>query len=130
MSSNCLSINSSKNQLIWFVAPQQLWKLDIMILEVNFPQFTFSASVRHHISVTFLASQSISPTLHAPTSNSGTSGPFAYTLTSIIPASVCFSIDYCNSPHIGLPKICLTPRVCPLSFCQIDCLSSKILPHL
>ena len=46
MSSNRLSLNSSKTQLIWFGTPQQLLKLDFLLLSERFPQFTFSTSVR------------------------------------------------------------------------------------
>src|SRR6188768_4055285 len=46
MSSNRLSLNSSKTQLIWFGTPQQLKKLDYALLSERFPRFTFSSSVR------------------------------------------------------------------------------------
>src|SRR5688572_11237508 len=46
MSSNRLSLNSFKTQLIWFGKPQQLLKLDYNLLSEKFPHFTFSSSVR------------------------------------------------------------------------------------
>jgi hypothetical protein len=46
MSSNRLSLNSSKTQLIWLGTPQQLQKLDYSLLSDKFPSFVFSSSVR------------------------------------------------------------------------------------
>src|ERR1043165_477372 len=46
MSSNRLSLNASKTQFIWFGTPQQLRKLDFVLLSEKFPLFTFSSSVR------------------------------------------------------------------------------------
>src|SRR5678815_893665 len=50
MSSNRLSLNSSKTQLIWFGTPQQLLKLDYNLLSEKFPHFTFSSLSLIHIS--------------------------------------------------------------------------------
>src|SRR5678815_5243331 len=53
MSSNRLSLKSSKTQLIWLGTPQQLLKIDFSLLSENFPKFTFSTSVRDlHVGVT------------------------------------------------------------------------------
>src|SRR6218665_3253926 len=46
MSSNRLSLNSAKTQLIWFGTPQQLLKLDHALLSDRFPHFTFQTTVR------------------------------------------------------------------------------------
>src|SRR6218665_3236649 len=46
MSSNRLSLNPSKTQLIWLGTLQQLLKLDFALLAAQFPQFTFLTSVR------------------------------------------------------------------------------------
>src|SRR6218665_1561094 len=46
MSSNRLSLNPSKTQLIWLGTRQQLLKLDFALLAAQFPQFTFLTSVR------------------------------------------------------------------------------------
>src|SRR6218665_3804306 len=46
MSSNRLSLNSAKTQLIWFGTPQQLLKLDHALLSDRFPHFTFHNTVR------------------------------------------------------------------------------------
>src|SRR6218665_3124740 len=46
MSSNRLSLNSAKTQLIWFGTPQQLLKLDHALLSDRFPHFTFHTTVR------------------------------------------------------------------------------------
>ena len=47
MTSNRLSLNSSKTQFIWFGTPQQFQKLDFSLLSDNFLQFVglFSTSV-------------------------------------------------------------------------------------
>src|SRR6218665_3449094 len=45
-SSNRLSFNSAKTQLIWFGTPQQLLKLDHALLSDRFPHFTFHTTVR------------------------------------------------------------------------------------
>src|SRR5678815_4675834 len=79
MSSNRLSLNSSKTQLIWFGTPQQLQKLDFLLLAENFPQFSFSTSVRDFgFTLDSSLTLNISVSLHAPpTFNSGASGLFA-----------------------------------------------------
>src|SRR6218665_2569876 len=46
MSSNRLSLNPSKTQLICLGTRQQLLKLDLALLAAQFPQFTFLTSVR------------------------------------------------------------------------------------
>src|SRR6218665_2189657 len=46
MSSNRLSLNPSKTQLIWLGTRQQLRKLYFALLAAQFPQFTFLTSVR------------------------------------------------------------------------------------
>src|SRR6218665_3635773 len=47
MSSNRLSLNPSKTQLIWLGTHQQLLKLDFALLAAQFLQFTFLTSVRY-----------------------------------------------------------------------------------
>src|SRR6218665_2969630 len=44
MSSNRISLNSAKTQLIWFGTPQQLLKLDHALLSDRFPHFTCHTS--------------------------------------------------------------------------------------
>ena len=46
MSSNRLSLNASKTQFIWFGTPQQLLKIDFVLLLEIFPHLSFSSSVR------------------------------------------------------------------------------------
>ena len=46
MSSNRLSLNPSKTQLIWLGTHQQLLKLEFALLAAQFPQFTFLISIR------------------------------------------------------------------------------------
>src|SRR6218665_2561908 len=46
MSSNRLSLNSAKTQLIWFGTPQQLLKLDHALLSDRFSHLAFHTTVR------------------------------------------------------------------------------------
>ena len=46
LSSNRLSLNPNKTQLIWFGTRQQLVKIDYCILAEKFPSYAFSTSVR------------------------------------------------------------------------------------
>ena len=117
MSSNRLSLNSSKTQLIWFGTPQQLQKLDLLLLAENFPQFTFSTSVRD-LGVTLDSSLTFSEHITQLTRSSYFQlrrirairrSVSSSTLTSIVHAFVCSRIDYCNSVLIGLSKVRLSP---------------------
>ena len=56
MSSNRLSLNPSKTQLIWLGTRQQLLKLDFALLASQFPQFTFLTSA-HNIGATLESGQ-------------------------------------------------------------------------
>jgi len=117
MSSNRLSLNSSKTQLIWFGTPQQLLKLDFLLLSERFPQFTFSTSVRD-LGVTLDSSLTFSKHITNLTRSSYfqlrrlraiRKSVSLSTMTSIVHAFVCSRIDYCNSLLIGLPKVRLSP---------------------
>src|SRR6218665_487593 len=112
MSSNRLSLNSAKTQLIWFGTRQQLLKLDFPLLTNRFPSFTYSSNVRDlgvilDSSLTFsdhiltltrscyfqlrrlrAVRRSITPTVFA----------------TIVHAFIGSRIDYCNSLLMGLPK--------------------------
>jgi hypothetical protein len=117
MSSNRLSLNSSKTQLIWFGTPQQLLKLDYTLLSEKFPHFTFSSSVRD-LGVTLDCSLTFTEHI----SNLTRSSYFqlrrlrairrsvsSSTFTSIVHAFVCSRIDYCNSLLVGLPMVRISP---------------------
>src|ERR1043165_6212362 len=113
MSSNRLSLNSSKTQLIWFGTPQQLQKLDLLLLAGNFHQFTFSTSVRD-LGVTLDSSLTFSEHITQLTRSSYfplrritviRRSVSSSTLTLIVHAFVCSTIEYCNSILIGLPKV-------------------------
>src|SRR6218665_107453 len=117
MSSNRLSLNSAKTQLIWFGTPQQLLKLDHALLSDRFPHFTFQTTVRdlgvtldsaltfsHHISN--LTRSSYFQLSRLRTIRKAVSVSI---FTSIVHAFVCSRIDYCNSPLVGLPMTRLSP---------------------
>ena len=117
MSSNRHSLNSSKTQLIWFGTPQQLRKLDFVLLAENFPQFSFSTSVRD-LWITLDSSLTFSEHISNLTRSSyfqlrrlrAIRGSVSSSiLTSIVHAFVSSRIDYCNSLLIGLPKVRLSP---------------------
>jgi hypothetical protein len=117
MSSNRLSLNSSKTQLIWLGTPQQLLKIDFSLLSENFPNFTFSTCVRD-LGVTLDSALTFSAHVTNLTRSSyfhlrrlrviRRSVPLS-TMASIVHAFVCSRIDYCNSLLIGLPKVRLYP---------------------
>src|SRR6218665_456680 len=117
MSSNRLTLNSAKTQLIWFGTPQQLLKLDHALLSDRFPHFTFHTTVRD-LGVTLDSALTFSQHISNLTRSSyfqlrrlrtfrkAVSVPI---FTSIVHAFVCSRIDYCNSLLIGLPKTRLSP---------------------
>ena len=117
MSSNRLSLNSSKTQLIWLGTPQQLMKIDISLLSKNFPQFTFSTCVRDlgvtlDSSLTFsthVTNLTRSSYFHLRRLRAIRRSVSLTTMTSIVHAFVCSRIDYCNSVLTGLPKVRLSP---------------------
>src|SRR6218665_214494 len=104
MSSNRLSLNSAKTQLIWFGTSQKLLKLDHVLLSDRFPRFTYYTTVRDlgvilDSALTF--SQHISNLTRSTyfqlrrlrTIHKAVSVPI---FTSIVHAFVCSRIDYCN----------------------------------
>src|SRR6218665_3253272 len=115
MSSNRLSLNSAKTQLIWFGTPQQPLKLDHALLTDRFPHFTFHTTVRD-LGVTLasalifshhnLTHSSYFQLRRLRTVHKAVSVPI---FTSIVHAFVCSRIDFCNSLLIGLPKTRLSP---------------------
>ena len=117
MSSNRLSLNSNKTQLIWLGTPQQIKKIDFLLLSQTFPQFTFSTSVRDlgvtlDCSLTFsthVTNLTRSSYFHLRRLRSIRRSVSLSTMTSIVHAFVCSRIDYCNSLLIGLPKVRLSP---------------------
>ena len=117
MSSNRLSLNSSKTRLIWLGTRQQLIKLDYDLLAKKFLQFTFSTNVRD-LGVTLDSTLSFA----AHISNLSRSSFYhlrrlrairrsvpSPIFSSMVHAFICSRIDYCNSLLIGLPKLRLVP---------------------
>src|SRR6218665_2279020 len=112
MSSNRLSLNSAKTQLIWFGTPQQLLKLDHALFSDRFVHFTFHTTVRD-LGVTLYSALTFSQHISNLTRASylqlrrlrtNCKAVSVHILTSIVHAFVCSRIDYCNSLLIGLPK--------------------------
>ena len=117
MSSNRLTLNPNKTQLIWFGTRQQLQKLDIPLLNEKFPSFTFHSSVRDlgvvlDSTLTFsnhIANLTRSSYFHLRRLRAIRRSVSSSVFTSIVHAFICSRIDYCNSLLIGLPKIRLSP---------------------
>ena len=124
MSSNWLTLNFSKTQLIWFGTPQQLLKLDYALLSNSYPHFTFLSSVRD-LGVTLIFSQYITSLTRSTyfrlrclrAIRKSVSIPI---FTSIVHAFLFSRIDYCNSLLIGLPKT-QPPPVCTKLRCSSCC---------
>src|ERR1700733_13129708 len=102
MSSNRLSLNSSKTQLIWLGTPQQLQKLDYSLLSDNFPSFAFSSSVRDLGVILYSITEHISKLtrisyFHLRRLRAIRKSVPSSTFATIVHAFVCSRIDYCNS---------------------------------
>src|SRR6218665_699781 len=138
MSSNRLSLNSAKTQLIWFGTPQQFLKLDHALLSDRFPHFIFRTTVRD-LGVTLDSALTFSQHISNLTRSSyfllrrlrtirkAVSVPI---FTSIVHAFVCSRIDYCNSLLIGLPKTRLSPLQTVLNSAARLIATSPLLPYL
>ena len=117
MSSNRLSLNPNKTQLIWFGTRQQLLKLDFPLLAERFPSFTFHSSVRDlgvvlDSTLTFsehIANLTRSSYFHLRRLRAIRRSVSSSVFTSIVHAFICSRIDYCNSVLVGLPKLRLSP---------------------
>ena len=116
MTSNRLSLNSSKTQLIWLGTSQQLRKLDCSLISDNFPQFVFSTSVRDLgfiLDNSFTFSENISSLTRSSyyqlrSLRGIRKSVSTTTMTAIVHEFVCSRIDYCLSLLIGLPKVRLS----------------------
>ena len=116
MSSNKLSLNPSKTQLIWFGTKQQLHKLDLQLLATLFPHFTFSSSVRDlgvtlDSALTFTEHLSLltrSCYYHLRRLRAIRRSVSSKVFTTMVHAFISSRIDYCNSLLIGLPKVRLS----------------------
>jgi Reverse transcriptase (RNA-dependent DNA polymerase) len=117
MTSNRLSLNASKTQLIWFGTQPQLQKLDFSILSEHFPLLSFSSSVRDlgvvlDTTLTFkdhIANLSRSSYFHLRRLRVIRRSVSSSIFTTLVHAFVCSRIDYCNSLLVGLPKASLSP---------------------
>src|SRR6218665_2470703 len=118
MSSNCLRLNPTKTQLIWFGTRQQLAKIDIGSLAIKYPHFTFSSSV-HDLGVTLdqeltfvrhinLLCRSCYYQLRQVRVVSRSLSPAA--VSTLVHAFVVSRLDYCSVIYEGLPT------------CRVKCL--------
>ena len=111
MSSNRLRLNSSKTQFIWFGTRQQLAKIDLKVLAQEFPQFTFSSSVRdlgvtldqeltftRHINLLcrscYYQLRQLRVVLRSLTFNAA---------LTLVHSFVVSRLDYCSALYVGLP---------------------------
>src|SRR6218665_1369609 len=117
MSSNRLSLNPSKTQLIWLGTRQQLLKLDFALLTTQFPQFTFLTSFRD-LGVTLdntlsfsahISNLSRSSFYHLRRLRAVRCSVSMPVFKSMVHAFAYSRVDYCNSLIIGVPKSRLAP---------------------
>ena len=117
MASNRLCLNASKTQFIWFGTPQQLLKIDFVLLLESFPHYSFSSTVRD-LGVTLDSSLSFkdhisnltrSSYFHLRRLRAVRRSVSSSVFTTLVHAFICSRIDYCNSLLIGLPKVRLSP---------------------
>jgi len=113
MSSNRLLLNPQKSQYIWFGTRQQLDKLDLVALSLEFPTFVFSTSVRDlgvildqelsfvdHITV---LTRSSFYHLHQlwVVSCSLTS----FSTATLVHAFIVNRLDHCSTLYCGVPQV-------------------------
>ena len=111
MSSNRLRLNSSKTQFIWLGTRQQLAKVDLEAISGEFPQFTFSTSVRdlgvtldqeltfkRHINLLcrncYYQLRQLRVVFRSLTSDAA---------LTLIHSFVVSRLDYCSALYVGLP---------------------------
>ena len=111
MSSNRLRLNPSKTQFIWLGTRQQLTKINLADLAIEFPQFTFSATVRD-LGVTLDQELTFASHIHELCRNcfyqlrqlrvvSRSLTPEA--TATLVHSFVITRIDYSSALYIGLP---------------------------
>ena len=112
-----LLLNTSKTQFIWLGTPQQLHKLELILLSEKFSLFSFSSSVRDlgvvlDSSLTFtehISNLTRSSYFHLRRLRVIRRSVSSSIFTTLVHAFICSRIDYCNSLLIGLPKVRLSP---------------------
>ena len=101
--------------MVWH--PQQLLKIDFVLLLESFPHYSFSSTVRD-LGVTLDSSLSFkdhisnltrSSYFHLRRLRAIRRSVSSSVFTTLVHAFICSRIDYCNSLLIGLPKVRLSP---------------------
>jgi hypothetical protein len=111
MSSNRLRLNPSKTQFIWLGTRQQLAKINLGGLAAEFPQFTFSTSVRdlgvtldQELTFACHISQLCRSCYYQLRQLRVVSRSLTHDATAtLVHSFVITRIDYCSSLYIGLP---------------------------
>src|SRR6218665_2343960 len=117
MSSNRLLLNPQKSQYIWFGTRQQLDKLDLAALSLEFPTFVFSTSVRdlgvildQELSfVEHITALTCSCFYHLRQLRVVSRSLSASSTAILVHAFIVNCLDHCSSLYCGLPQVLLQP---------------------
>src|SRR6218665_1133774 len=117
MSSNRLLLNPQKSQYIWFGTRQQLDKLDLAALSLEFPTFVFSTSVRdlgvildQELSfVEHITALTRSCFYHLLQLRVVSRSLSASSTVTLVHAFIVNRLDHCSYLYCGLPQVRLQP---------------------
>src|SRR6218665_3455732 len=113
MASNRLCLNPAKTKFMWLGTPQQLAKLNLIDLSAEFPNYTFSSSVRD---LGIILDQALTFAPHLNRLNRDCFyqfrqlRTFARSLSSgaaetLVHSFITIRLDYCLSLYSGLPSV-------------------------
>ena len=113
MSSNRLLLNPQKSQYIWFGTRQQLDKLDLAALSLEFPTFVFSTSVRdlgaildqELCFVEHITALTSSCFYHLRQLRVVSRSLSASSTATLVHAFIVNRLDHCSSLYCGLPQV-------------------------